>query len=575
MSRESVARLRGGPAVALALALGAAIPAARGAPALFVGDGGWAAVAGIPESVRPPSADWRFSDGAWIGRLPEGVSELKWGDQTLRRAEAGSPPSPVAVLPSSRNAFGPCVVRSLTVRFDSVVRSRRWSLIFTEDGEDPGFEPLPLPEGRSAELSMELEDVVSGQRWNLRPERRGREGGRFSGRSDSRLYAGTLDGEDVDWTLIVMPKENGRLIVQGQVMLLKSDSRLFRWRISVRAGAPGVPLLGPESPPVLLSARGEEALALYPDLAEPRRFRATRGTPDAVGIEFDLAATKSTGNFPRRATISLEIESWKTADPETARQEALAKLARAGGAAALPESIARAGLGSVPAFEPAAMRLVHPGGFRDGDDAMQYLLLKTSGLFRDADWAASAFQCAAQDAQGGPQIERAGDSAVLAVNPDPDLDAMLEMGQNRGLTLLERVRQSGATAIWIRAGRAQMDHGARGLYLCDYPAVWEEGSTTPAVDLRHAEAELISSLSCALAASGRCLLVEDDGPLAPFTTYHADALVCSSADPDEMRRQRALAGPRPVLWTAAAPGSEAVDLARDLGFVRPGQIVEN
>ena len=79
----------------------------------------------------------------------------------------------------------------------------------------------------------------------------------------------------------------------------------------------------------------------------------------------------------------------------------------------LPESIARAGLGSVPAFEPSAMRLVHPGGFRDGDDAMQYLLLKTSGLFRDADWAASAFQCAAQDAQGGPQIERAGDSGAL------------------------------------------------------------------------------------------------------------------------------------------------------------------
>ena len=478
---------------------------------------------------------------------------------------------------ASRNAFGACAVRSLSVRFDSVVRSRRWSLIFTDEGETPDFDPLSLPDDRAAALAMELEDVVSGQRWELRPERRGREGGRFSGRSDPRLYAGTLDDGDIDWTLIVVPKENGRLMLQGQLLLLKSDTRLFRWRLAVKAGAPGAPLLGTESPPVLLAVNGTDALALYPDLAEPRRFRARTDTPDAVGLEFDLAATKATGNFPRRATFSLEIEAWKTADPETARAEATAKLARAGGAVALPEALAREGLGSVPAFEPAAMRMSHPGGFRDRTDVLRYLQLRASGLFRDFDWAASAFTCAAQDAHGETQLALDGEAAALAVNPDPDLESMLEWGQNRGLTLLERIRRSGAPGVWIQAGAwpRRLDYGARALYLCDYPAVWAEGSAAPAVDLGHAEAELVSSLSCALKATGTGLLVEDGGPLAPFTTYYADALACASADPDEMRRQRALAGPRPVLWVTEHPGPDADELARNLGFVRPGRIEED
>ena len=137
-------------------------------------------------------------------------------------------------------------------------------------------------------------------------------------------------------------------------------------------------------------------------------------------------------------------------------------------------------------------------------------------------------------------------------------------------------RPSGSAAVWIRAGTAAaLDHGARALYLCDYPAVWEEGSPLPAVDVRHAEAELIASLACVLKTAGTCLLVEDAGPLAPFTTYHADALVCASADPAEMRRQHALAGPRPVLWTAENPGAEAAELARNFGFVRPSRINED
>ncbi len=567
-----------GPRWRTLLAAGLAAPVlGAAAPALYVGEGGWAAVTGLPADSRPSEDPWNHVDGVWIGRLSAGATRLEWGAGAGRPvAEAQPAPPPPVVLPATRNAFGACAVRSLSIRYDSVVRSRRWSLIFAGNDEEPEFEPLALPGRPPAALALELEDVATGQRWPVRPARRGREGSIFSQSTDARFYGGMLPDRDVDWTLLVVPLANGRQILQGQIQLLAGDQRQFRLRLAVRAGAPGVPVLQPECPPVLLAVAGTSALALFPDLAEPRRCRAGSGAPDEAVIEFDLAVAKATGNFPRRATFSLEVAAWTTADPETAQREAVAQLARAGGAVALPAAVRAGRFDDVPAFAPASQRLEHPGGFRDGADALHHLALRASDLFRDADWMASAYQCAAVDARGDPQVVRTGDEAVVAVNADPDLEAMLEWGQNRGLTLLERVRRSGAAAVWIRAGTAAaLDHGARALYLCDYPAVWEEGSPLPAVDVRHAEAELISSLACVLKSAGTCLLVEDAGPLAPFTTYHADALVCTSADAAEMRRQAALAGPRPVLWIAESSAAAAVALARELGFVRPGEIGED
>ena len=563
--------------IATVLALCAAARTDGGEPKLYDGGGGWAIADGIPESAPPPDGTWRFEEGVWVGRIPDGKTELKWGRTVLAVADAPPPPPAPAVLPPKRNSFGACAVRSLSIRYDSVVKSRRWSLLFSEKDEILDLQPLSLPDGRTAKWRAELEDVDTGQRWDLRPTRRGREGGLLPSASDARFHAGMLDGGDVDWSLVTFPQEDGRPTVQGRLMAVKSPSRRFRLRIYVEAGAEGVPAVQEESPPAIVAAAEGKALALFPDLAEPRRFRAARGVPGAAGIEFDLGATKATGNFPRKATFSFVVDAWESADLETAKAEATAKLAREGGATPVPEEILRDGLGGVPAVEPGAMRLEHPGGFRSEADAMQYLLLKTARFFADRDWAASAFQCAAQDAQGVPQVVRTGDEAILPVNPDPDLETMLELGQNRGLTLLDRIRRGGAKAVWIQAGSlpGRLDYGARALYLCDYPAVWEEGTPGLGVDLGHAEAELVASLSCVLRPQGVCLLVEDGGPSAPFTTTYADALVCASADPAEMRRQRALAGGRPVLWTAEDPGADAEALARNLGFVRPGTIEEN
>ena len=102
--------------------------------------------------------------------------------------------------------------------------------------------------------------------------------------------------------------------------------------------------------------------------------------------------------------------------------------------------------------------------------------------------------------------------------------------------VLDRIRQDPSPAVWIRTAgtRAELDYHPEALKLCDYPAVWENGLFRPGVDLRHAESELLASLACVLKKEGRCLLVSDAGTLAPWTTYHADALVCESSGPAEM-----------------------------------------
>ena len=548
--------------------------AARGGPALYGEAGGWGAAAGIPASAAPPDGGWLFEDGLWTGRIPDDAETVSFGDVALPVADALPPPPAPGLIPATRNAFGPCMVRSLSVRFDSEVRSRRWSLVFPKDGEEADFVPLELAGGRSVPLRLELEDAVSGQRWSVRPERMGHEGGTpLNPQGESRLYAGTVDDGDVDWILVATQREGGRQLLQGRAMAMKSRTRLLKVRVLLETGAKGVALLQEESPPAVVAATNGEAVALFADLAEPRRFRAVEDASGAWGVEIDLAATQDTGNFPRSATFSMEAEAWSAPDAETAARDAADRLARAGGSVALPDSVARDGWAGVPAIEPSRLRLAHPAGFKDAGDAVSYLMLKTSGLFADRDWAASAFFCAAQDGDGAKRISASAEEAVAAVNPDPDLETTLETGPNRGVAALERIRKTGAPAAWIRAAGASpgLDYREQALYLCDYPAVWEEGSAVPAVDLRHAEAELIAALACLLKKSGTCLMVSDDGPLAPFTTYHADVLVCESADPAEMRRQRALAGYRPVAWTAERPGAEAEALAGKLGFVRPGQ----
>ena len=590
--------VRAAAAAGLLWALGAS--AVESPVRLYRGEGGWAVAEGLPADAVPPSPDWGRDGALWIGRIPDGTEILDWRGTRLAVADALPLPLAPGVLPSVRNAFGSCLVRSLSVRFESQIRAHRWSLVFPPKDRPLEFLPLELAHGEPLPLALELQDAETGARWTLSPERMGREGGMFEReKGEARLYAGKVDDGRLEWHLIVVLAPSGRRILQARVQSLDGPPRRLRMRIKVRTEAPGVPVLQEELPPAVVAWRDGLAVGLLLDLAEPRRYRPVLDEPGWTGLEFDLAVTPATGNFPRSATFSLEADAWPAEDGDAARAGALERLPRFGGATPLPESVLQGGLAPGQAMEPASLTLTHPAapaapgfrtrlepagpalkppeGFRDDEDVLRYLMLRMSGLFADQDWASSAFLCAAQSADGRPRIERSDFAARVAVNPDPDLDAMLEMGRNRGLTLLARVLDSGEPAVWIRtAGPAPgLDHHARALYLCDYPAVWDPGTLAIGVDLGHAEAELISSLGCMLRDRGIALLVEDDGPLAPFTTAHADALVCRSAGATEMRRQHALAAGRPVVWMPENPDGAARALARDLGFASPARIEQN
>ena len=545
---------------------------ASAAPVLYGSEDGWAVAEGVPEGVLPPTDAWAREGDLWIGRARGDDGILRWGETVLDAAQALPLPLAPTVLPPVRNAFGDCAVRSLSIRYDSQIRSRRWALAFMAEGKDPVIYPLALNHGPAVPLAVALEDTVSGERWELNPQRMGVEGGMFDDRKgEARLYAGKVDGERIEWHVVVGKGTTGRRTVQARVRTSEDRPRLLRLRVMVGPGGAGLPVVQSELPPALVAVKDGTAVGMFVDLAEPRRFRFVNGADGWMGFEFDLAVARSTGNFPRGASASVEVDAWPTAGAERAVAEAEERLVRLGGGVPVPDFVLSEGVGDVPAYEPTRWTATHPGGFRDAEDGLGYLMLRMSGLFPDHDWASSAFLCAAQDAEGRPRMEMAGDSVVFAVNPDPDLDTMLEVGQNRGLTLLARILGRRKPAVWVRAvgGDPGLDHHARALYLCDYPAVWEEETGAIGVDLGHAEAEWIASLACVLKDRNVCLLVEDSGPLAPFTTVYADALVCASSDPAEMRRQRALAGPRPVIWTVADAGEDAVALARDLGFASP------
>jgi hypothetical protein len=561
----------------MALGIGVSLPSARSELVLYEGAGTWAAVTGLPETDPPPLPDWERDSGVWVGRIPAGILELKVGDAVLETASAQPLPSAPILLPLQRNPFGKCLIRSLSTRYDSLVKSRKWSLMFDKEGEEPDFTPISMPVGPKVRLVLEMEDVPTGKRWNLLPTRRGREGGIFSLAGDARLYAGTVDQGDLEWNLLVVPGEEGQTVLQGRVLVMDSDSRRVRFRVMLQSEVPGDPLLQEESPPAVVALKDGIATGLFPDLAEPRRFRAVRDVPERMGLEFDLAVTKDTGNFPRTATFSLELVSWESAGPEEAASEGVARLARTGGTVPVPESILLDGIEASAVLEPGRTWVSPPGGHRGREDTLAYLLLKTSGLFPDHDWSASAFMCAARNAEGESRLEPLDDQVVVPVNTDPDRKALLELGQNRGQTVLARIRRSESPALWIRTSPDSigLDYNPQALFLCDYPAVWGGDSPLPGLDLRHVEVELLASLACVLKEQDRCLLVSDDGPMAPFTTLHADALVCESADPAEMTRQAALAGPRPVLWTVTEPSPAAEALAQDLGFVRFRQMEED
>lgn len=505
-------------------------------PRLYVGSEGWGAVAG--------------EDGKtiWIGRIPAGAESVEAGGEVFPVAEGRPLPEGAAALPGKNNPFGDCIVRSLTGRFDAAIKGRNWSLIGSSAGKAGEFARLKDAKGGDLKLVFTLEDAQSGAEWRLVPERMGQEGGVYSWfRGSARAYAGTLDDGKIDWLVATEKMGDGRWIVQGRVLLMEKESRFFRLRAGV-ADAPGaVPVAGwnggtEQAAGVAVRRDDGAAVALLADLSEPRRMRAV---PDAaeegMALEFDLAATPATANFPRRAAFSVTLETWKSgsgnaADLERAAAERWVRPVAGGEAIASEE----AGMMRLEMWCPGRATWEAkqtPDGFEGKEDAWGCLEVLASGLAPEgrelAKERATARSCAARDADGKPVVSLATAGwASAPVNMDPDLRMPFSAGVNRGQWARERCLAGCTTGTWVcvEVAGEGLDWQARALEMCDYPAVWEEGSWRPAVALAHAEAEWLLAMACAVRGAGGRLCVLDDGPCAPFTVHAADAVMSGAVD---------------------------------------------
>ena len=565
-------------AAAAFLAWAAAAGGAGPGPRLYVGSEGWGAVAG--------------EDGGtlWVGRIPAGAEWVEAGGVSLPVAEGLPLPTGAAALPGKNNPFGDCIVRSLSVRFDQAVKGRSWSLIGSSSGKAGEFARLKDAKGGDLKLVFTLEDAQSGARWRLVPERMAQEGGVYSWfRGSARAYAGTLDGGKIDWLIATEKMSDGKWIVQGRVMLMEKETRFFRLRAGVADASGSIPIAGWEggteqAPGVVVRRDNGSAVALLADLSEPRRMRTVCDAAEGgMALEFDLAATPSTANFPRRAAFSVTLETWKTEDTASLEQDAAEHWTRP---VSDGEAITESEAASLRAGVWCPGRETWGGGdmdrFIDGEDAWGCLEVLASGLAPEgqtlAAARATARSCAARDAEGNPlvSVDDAG-SARAVVNVDPDLRMPFAMGMNRGLwareVCLTGVEPGGWVCVEVAEGG--LDYQARALEMCDYPAVWSADTWRPAVETTHAQAEWLLAMGCAVRETGGRLCVWDDGPYAPFTTYAADALLSGAVDEAILRRTRMLAGNRPCVWSAAlarrrGAGEEAVAdaerLARELGF---------
>ena len=553
-------------------------------PRLYRGTGSWAAVTGA--EVAPEGGGWfSIGDGVWAGRVAKEADSVEVGGAVLPLAEALPLPEGAAALPAHNNPFGNCIVRSLSVRFDQAVKGRNWSLIGSSAGKAGEFARLKDAKGGDLKLVFTLEDAQSGARWRLVPERMAQEGGVYSWfRGSARAYAGTLDGGKIDWLIATEKMSDGKWIVQGRVLLMEKETRFFRLRAGVADASGAVPIAGweggTEQAPGVAAVRANGAtVALLADLSEPRRMRAVcDAAEEGMALEFDLAATPATANFPRRAAFSVTLETWKSGGGAV-EEEAAARWERSGATdRAVPLSNA--------IFCPARVewQCGADDAFESSDDAWDCLKVLASGLAPGGDKGyAAALSCAARDEEGRPfvRVEENG-RATGVLNIDPDLRTPFAVGMNRGLWAREACLAGGKPGAWVCVEVAEegLDYQVRALEMCDYPAVWEAGTWRPAVDTVHAQAEWLLAMGCAVREAGGHLCVWDDGPYAPFTTYAADAVMTAAVDGAMLRRARLLAGGRPCVWSAAlarrrGAGEEEVvnaeRLARELGCVVAGE----
>ncbi len=471
---------------------------------------------------------------------------------------------------------------SLSVRLDTEIKAIRWEAV-SEGAPALAWTPVnctsPVP------LRVLLEDAETRESAALVPGKAWRAG-------EVVRYEGRHLG--VSWTLLVEPAETGSVRITGKL----SDERDRCLRVEVQspldlpewvwhddfrtrrrlAEADGALSNTAPSPfgersmyPFGVVSRDETLLLVETDPSEPRVFRTLARKDGALlCIQYDLALTSQTSNFPGLATFRCEFRSLaaRDADPfrvalaDFQRRHPGFRMGRRGGVG--PANLVR--------IEPWVQFVEMPAGMARTTANVE--LLTRLGLMqhgREAELAAATLLGACLRPNGTPAVSYeegpAANGAQVPVNVDPDTRCAPELPVSRAMAewrfVREQLENPEVSGFLLGRMEESADYRGAALGVADFPCVFEPRVLKPCVANSFSGWEFASRVNRALVDKGKQFAgTRADDPSA----FHAQLLDAvfetlpwiksGEWNPGEHRRlvaRRVIAGAKPVTWVFEAP----------------------
>ncbi len=510
--------------------------------------GGW-----FVETTRP---DWSVAD-----RLPDEKTvpfDLARLPVTLLKPKL----QPEDVSELIRN-----LPRSLSFRLDAELKARKWRDVPAAEMKSPSWQPPFMTS--AIPVVVRLTDAATRESAVVVPQA-------SAVYSNAVQWTGRAIG--VDWLVMLEPLESGDVQVTGFVASETDrcvrveigcglDLAGWTWQDDVRRrraiGGDSVLENTVESPygmdgrvslyPFGLISSGAGSVIVETDPDEPRIFRiAADPKGPFFGVAYDLGITRSTSNFPGRATFRCALRAGPGGD--SAFRQALASFGRRN-----PDFVERRAPQTgawLPFRHPAGISNAVDFGFGffekdDGSEESQgpsvrgmltmgytepwlYWLPMSSGIERSvpealrlmtiygagndvsAEHAVSALLGAARNEDGSIAMEFMdvpwNSGARMEVNTDPELQPTKDLPLNRAMSEWRRVRrmigEEGLDGVYLdsMAELSGVDCNPAAMAVADYPCSFTSHALRPAVAMPMAAYEYVAALAGALRPRGKLLM---------------------------------------------------------------------
>ncbi len=460
---------------------------------------------------------------------------------------------------------------SLSVRLDTELKSVRWTDL---DRPWPAMQWTPLFQDSPVPLKIVLQDCASGESVALEPES-------VRANEEAILFEGEELG--VNWAILVEPAGTGAMRVTGRLeaendRVLRLEIRTpldgegwvwhddFRSARQLDAGAGDLanvvssPFGERSVYPFGAVSRDAHILSVETDPFEPRVFCVLARTEEqALAIQYDLALTQQTSNFPGRATIRCEFRSLKSATGNPFRA-VLADFQKRHSAPQVARSSQLNPDGLVH-LAPWVQRVPLSAGMARTEENVEILFrlgLMEHGPVADLSAATLLGACIGADGKW-PVAFDAG--AIIPVNVDPDAGAIPELPVTRAgaewNTIRDYLNEPRIAGVRFEAMQTETpDYRETAIGVADFPCVFEPAVLRPCVANSFSGFEFMALASRALATKGKVVLGSSATEPTPFHVQHVDGVLEEvewlntgafvSEEHDRMIRRRVLAGKRPV-----------------------------